>query len=109
MYVKEIITLSNAVTEIVILLTCASFIQGISVEFWFTPLAVESSSVIKTLEALSSGGVTVTTGSKVYVVITLALPTLAILFLKRKRTQRFLSMNGTKPNQNLSRHPQRAR
>lgn len=54
-------------------------------EFLRTPLAVESSRVIKTLETLSSSGVTVIAGSKVYVVTTLALATLAILFLQGKR------------------------
>lgn len=64
--------------------TCAGFIQGASVELRRTPLTVESSGVVKTLEALSRSGVTVTTDAKVYIVVTLALAALAILLLGRK-------------------------
>jgi len=50
-------------------------------EFRRTPLAVESSRIVKTLETLSSCGVTVTAGKKVNVATARALATLAILFL----------------------------
>lgn len=48
-----------------------------------TPLAVESSSVVQTLDALPCSRVTVTTNTKVYVVATLTFATLAVLFLGR--------------------------
>lgn len=55
--------------------------------FRCTPLTVEPSSVVKTLEALACCGVTVTGGPGVCVVITVALATLAILFLCKPKTK----------------------
>ena len=69
------------------ILTSTCFVQGVSVVFRCTPLTVEPSSVVKTLEALACCGVTVTGGPGVCVVITVALATLAILFLCKTKNK----------------------
>ena len=50
-----------------------------------TPFAVGTCRVVKTLEALSCSGVTITTDTKVNVVVTITFATLAILFLEKEK------------------------
>ena len=61
--------------------TCAILIQGTSVILRSTPFTVKSSCVVETLEALSRSYVTVSTNTKIYVVITLTTATLSIWLL----------------------------
>ena len=49
--------------------------------FWCTPLTVRPCGIVKTLKAFACRGVAITGGCRIYVVVTVTLVTLTILFL----------------------------
>ena len=61
--------------------TCAILVQGTSVILRSTPFTVKSSCVVETFQALSGSCVTVSTNTKIYVVIALTTATLSIWLL----------------------------
>ena len=63
------------------ILTCTSFVQCISMVSWCTPLTVRPCGIVKTLKAFACRGVAITGGCRIYVVVTVTLVTLTILFL----------------------------
>ena len=61
--------------------TCAILVQRTSVILRSTPFTVKPSCVVETLEALSCSCVTVSTNTKIYVVIAVTTATLSIWLL----------------------------